>query len=216
MKFEDATTVENVCWSMRQVEFGRSANRDKIDRLASGFPPYSPAEAEANGIEINSNDLSLTRLAHDACSQLFTGVNKPGNAFTVRTDMGPIHKRADRGAVVTKEINRFIKRSMEYYELSRSEIAQDVLHGTGIGVWNTKQFWCPDPTAIVDVLLPINTLLSFKNLPFFAICREYTAEELYRLTHGPKVDKGWNIPVVMEAIQWAEKETQQLIGNNWN
>lgn len=216
MKFEDAATVENIAWSMRLVEFGRSSNRDKIDQLAAGYPPIPPAEAEANGIEVNSNDLSLARLSHDARAQLYQGFFKPGNAFTARTDMGPIHKRSDRGSVVTKEVNRCIKRSMEYYELSRSEIAQDVLHGTGIGAWNTKQMWCPDPTAIVDVLIPSNTLLTFKNLPFFAICRNYTAEELYRLTHGPKVDSGWNIPVVMEAIRWAEKETQRLMGNTWN
>lgn len=216
MKFDSAASVEEIAWSMRLVEFGRSDNRNRIDKLADGFPPIPPAEAAANGIEVNSNDLSLTRLAHDARSQLYNGFFKPGNCFTARTDMGPIHKRGDRSAIVTKEVNRCIKRSMEYYELSRSEIAQDVLHGIGIGVWNTKQLWCPDPTAIVDVLIPSGTLLTFKNLPFFAICRNYTAEELYRLTHGPKVDSGWNIPVVMEAIAWAEKETQRLMGNTWN
>lgn len=216
MRFQDAATVENIAWSLRLVEFGRSQNRDRIDQLAAGYPPYPADQAEANGTEVNSNDLSLARLSHDARAQLYQGHFKPGNCFTSRTDMGPIHKRADRGSIVTKEINRCIKRSMEYYELSRSEIAQDVLHGIGIGVWNTKQLWCPDPSAIVDVLIPSNTLLTFKNLPFFGICRQYTAEELYRLTHGPKVDKSWNVPVVMEAIQWAEKETQRLMGNTWN
>jgi len=216
MKFEDAATVENISWSLRLVEFERSQNRDRIDQLAAGYPPIPVEEAEANGVEVNSNDLSLARLSHDARAQLYQGFFKPGNAFTARTDMGTQHKRLDRGMIVTKEVNRCIKRSMEYYELSRSEIAQDVLHGIGVGVWNTKQMWCPDPTAIVDVLIPSNTLLTFKNLPFFAICRQYTAEELYRLTHGPKVDKGWNIPAVMEAIQWAEKETQRLMGNTWN
>jgi len=216
MRFEDAATVENIAWAMRLVEFGRSENRNKIDQLAAGYPPYPAAEAEALGIQVNSNDLSLARLAHDARAQLYQGHFKPGNAFTCRTDLGPIHKRTDRGVTVTKEINRILKRSMEYYELQRSKFAQDVLHGKGIGVWNTKQMWCPDPTAIVDVLIPSNTLLTFKNLPFFAICREYTAEELYRLTHGPKVDPGWNVPVVMEAIKWAEKETQRLMGNTWS
>ena len=215
MRFADAATVENIAWQMRLNEFERSANRDKIDQLAAGFPPYSPSEAEANGIEVNSNDLSLTRLAHDARAQLYQGHFKPGNAFTARTDMGPLHRRAERGNVVTKEINRFLKHSIEYYELQRSKFAQDVLHGKGIGVWNTKQMWCPDPTAIVDVLVPSNTLLTFKNLTFLAICREYTAEELYRLTHGPNVDKGWNMDAVMDAIKWAEKETRQLMGNTW-
>ncbi len=216
MKISDAATCENLVWAMRMVEYQRSENRNKIDQLAAGYPPIPIDQAQAENIEVNSNDLSLARLSHDARAQMYQGFFKPGNFFTARTDMGTQHKRAERGVTVTTEINRPIKRSMEYFELSRSEIAQSVLHGIGIGVWNTKQLWCPDPTAIVDVLLPSNTLLTFKNLPFFAVCRQYTAEELYRLTHGPKVDPGWNIPVVMEAIKWAEAESLRLMGNTWN
>ena len=40
-------------------------------------------------------------------------------------------------------------------------------------------------------MIPSNTLLTMKNLPFFAIFRSYTAYELHRLTHGPKVDPAW-------------------------
>jgi hypothetical protein len=105
---------------------------------------------------------------------------------------------------------------MEYYELQRSKFAQNVLHGKGIGVWNGSQLWCPDPTAICDVLIPSGTLLTFKNLPFLGIAREYTAEELYRLTHGPRVDPGWNMPAVDAAIKWAMQETSKLMGNSWS
>jgi hypothetical protein len=215
MQFESAATIESICWQLRTVEYGRSQNRGLIEKLAAGFPPIDPAVAEAENIEVNSNNLALTRLSHEARTQLYQAHTKPGSMFTCRTDLGPVHKRSDRGAVVTKEINRILKRSMEYFELSRSEIAQDILHGIGIGVWNSRDMWCGDPTAISDVLIPSGTLLTFKNLPFFGICREYTPEELYRLTHGPKVDKRWNIPVVMKAIAWAEKETSRLMGNTW-
>ncbi len=213
MKFANASTVESVVWQMRLSEYRRGQNRARIDRLADGWPPYP--EGDPNRA-VNSNDLSLARLAHNARAQLYQGHFKPGNAFTCRTDMGPQHKRADRGAVVTKEINAPLKRSMEYYELQRSKFAQDILHGIGIGVWNSSQLWCPDPTAICDVLIPTGTLLTFKNLPFLGICREYTAEELYRLTHGPMVDPGWNMPVVDAAIKWATQETAKLMGNSWS
>ncbi len=215
MKFESAATIESVMWQLRQIEFGRAQNRAKIDKLAAGWPPIDPAVAAAENIEVNSNDLALTRLSHEARIQLYQAHFKGGSMFTCRTDMGPVHKRSERGTIVTNEVNRIIKRSMEYYELSRNEIAQDVLHGVGIGAWNSKEMWCPDPTAITDVLIPTGTLLTFKNLPFFGICRNYTPEELYRLTHGPRVDKRWNIPVVMKAIKWAEQETARLMGNTW-
>lgn len=215
MRFENAATIESICWQLRMVEYGRAQNRAQIDKLAAGWPPIDPAVAAAENIEVNSNDLALTRLSHEARIQLYQAHFKSGSMFTARTDMGPVHKRSERGVVVTNEVNRPIKQSMEYFELSRSEIAQDVLHGIGIGAWNSKGMWCPDPTAITDVLIPTGTLLTFKNLPFFAICRNYTPEELYRLTHGPRVDKRWNIPVVMKAISWAEQETSRLMGNTW-
>ncbi len=198
---------------MRLAEYKRGQNRARIDKLVDGWPPYPEGDPNRT---VNSNDLSLTRLAHDARSQLYQGFFKPGNAFTARTDMGTQHKRSDRGAIVTKEINRPIKRSMEYFELQRSKIAQDVLHGIGIGAWNSSQLWCADPTAICDVLIPSGVLLTFKNLPFLGICREYTAEELYRLTHGPVVDPGWNMEAVDAAIKWAMQETSKLMGNSWS
>ncbi len=197
---------------MRLSEWRRGKNRAKIDELADGWPPYPSNEDRA----VNTNDLSLARLAHDARSTLYQGHFKPGHAFTARTDMGPMHKRGDRSAIVTREVNRPLKQSMEYYELQRSKFAQDVLHGIGIGVWNSTQLWCPDPTAICDVLIPSGTLLTFKNLPFVAIAREYTAEELYRLTHGPKVDPGWNLPAVDAAVKWSMEETSRLMGNSWS
>jgi hypothetical protein len=212
VKFANASTVESVVWQMRLAEYRRGQNRARIDQLADGWPPYPEGDPNRS---VNSNDLSLTRIAHNARAQLYQGHFKPGNAFTARTDMGVQHKRADRGAIVTKEINAPLKRSMEYYELQRSKFAQDILHGVGIGVWNSSQLWCPDPTAICDVLIPSGTLLTFKNLPFLGICREYTAEELYRLTHGPMVDPGWNMEVVDAAIKWAMQETSKLMGNSW-
>lgn len=130
--------------------------------------------------------------------------------------MGPVHKRHERSAIVTKEINRPLKRSLPYFETMRSKLALDVLHGIGPSCWDGRETWCPDPLGMGDVLVPTGTLLTFKNLPFVAIYREFTAEELYRLTHGPKVDPAWNMPVVDEAIRWAEEETRRLMGTTWS
>lgn len=215
MTFNSARVVEEVVWAMRLTEWERGRNRALIDNLANGFPPYSPAEAAANNIEVNSNDLSLTRLAHEARQQLYQGFNKPGNFFTARTDMGPVHRRSERGNVVTREVNRLMKRSLPYYETMRSKMALDILHGIGPSCWDGQQRWCPDPLGVGDVFLPSGTLLTFKNLPFIGFYRPYTANELNRLTSGPNVDKGWNLPVVKKAIEWAEKTTAQLMGNQW-
>ena len=68
------------------------------------------------------------------------------------------------------------------------------------------------PVEVGDILIPSGTLLTFTNLPFFAVYRAYTAAELHRLTRGPKRDPGWNMPVVEKAIKWAEEETSIITG----
>jgi hypothetical protein len=215
MNFETASVMEQVVWGMKLADYPRAQNRARINGLFNGNPPYTEDEEKANNIAINVNSLEGTKLAHDARNQFSNAFTKPGNFFTCRTDMGPQHKRSERGAIVTRNINRIMKRSLAYYECQRSKFAMNVLHGIGPSGWDNCQIWCPDPIGIEDVLVPSNTLLTMKNLPFFAIFRSYTAEELYRKTHGALVDPGWQMPVVEEALKWADDQARTLMGSTW-
>lgn len=215
MKFDDATEVEMLCYQMRMADWPRSLNRKRIDDLFNGMPPYSDEEVQENRININVNDLSSTRISHDARSQLYGAFLKPGKYFKLTTDAGPIHKRSSRSAVVTREMNRPMRRSLDYYECFRSKFATDVLHGTGIGAFEKPDEWCPSPIGIEDVMIPANTLLTMKNLPFFAVYRSLTAPELIKLTKREKVDPGWNMPLIKLALDWIDRETMALMGSNW-
>ena len=215
MNFKSAEAVEQTVWQMRLADWPRGQNRARINDLANGAPPYTDDEQSRNNIEINVNDLSLTRLAHDARQQLYNGFMKPGKFFTARTDTGPKHKRLEYGTIVTNEINRTLKRSLPYYECMRSKFALSVLHGIGPSMWEDRESWCPEPLGIEDVLVPSNTRLSFKNLPFFAIFRAYTPEELDRMTRGPNRDPGWQMDIVQAALKWAAQQTANLTGTTW-
>src|SRR5438046_169045 len=129
MRFTDARALEQVVYTMRLSEYPRSLNRARVNSLANGTPPYDADEVRRNHIAINVNNLSLTRLAHDARSQLYQAFEKPGAYFTARTDFGPKHKRQERGVIVSREINRLMKRSLPYLECMRSKFALQVLHG---------------------------------------------------------------------------------------
>ena len=215
MKFKTASVVEQLTWQMRLSDYPRSLNRARINDLMNGSPPYTADEERENNIAVNVNFLEGTKLAHDARSQFSNAFQKPGQFFTCRTDMGVQHKRQERGAIVTREINRIMKRSPIYFEVLRSKFAQLILHGIGPSAWETRQHWCPDPIGIEDVMIPSRTLLTMKHLPFFAIFRSYTAEQLYRLTHGPKVDKAWQMENVNSVLKWADAETAKLSGATW-
>lgn len=215
MKFDTATEVEQITYQMRLSDFPRGLNRARINELFNGFPPYSHEETEANNIAINVNFLEAPRVAHDARSQFYSAFLKPGNYFKSTTDMGPVNKRAARSAAFTRRMQRIMKKSLCYFETFRSKFALNVLHGIGPAAWPDRECWCPDPIAIEDVLIPANTLLTMKNLPFFSVYRSYTAPELIRLTRGPKRDKGWNMKLVNKCLEWIDKETLALMGSNW-
>jgi hypothetical protein len=183
--------------------------------LINGLPPYTPDEVRDNGISINVNFLEGTKLAHDARRQFYNAFLKPGRFFSARTDYGPKHKRQDFSAIVSREVNRIMKRSPIYFETFRSKFALNVLHGIGPAAWDDRDCWCPDALGIEDVLVPSNTLLTLKNLPFFAIYRSYTAHQLSRLIHGPKVDSGWRVSNCEKAIEWVDQEAQTLMGTQW-
>jgi hypothetical protein len=216
MKFNDPREVDQVTYEMRLADYPRGLNRARINELLNGWPPYSEQEVQENQIEINVNSLEGTRIAHDGRSQFYQAFLKPGNYFKATTDSGPVHKRQKYNTAFTKLVNRPMKLSLDYFECMRSRFALDVAHGIGPAAWPNGDAWCPDAVGIEDMLIPANTLLTMKNLPFFAVYRSYTAPELIRLTKlTSKADPAWNMKLVDACLEWIDRETQALMGNNW-
>lgn len=215
MNFDDSRQLDSICWQLRESDYPRSLNRAQIQKLFDGWPPYTEQEVAENGIEVNMNELSGPVAAHDARSQFYNGYLKPGNFFTLTTDAGRKDKRADYGKIVTRAINRPMKRSLRYTECFRSKIALNVLHGISPSGWRDADTWCPHPYGVDDVMVPANTLLTLDNLPFTAIYRSLSAPELIKLTRGPKRDPGWNMDLVDACIEWVDENTKNLMGTNW-
>jgi len=215
MKFNSASEVDQICYQFKLADWPRSRNRARINELFNGSPPYTDEEVSNNNININVNDLSGTRLAHDARSQFYSAFLKPGNYFTLTTDTGPKHKRRDYNSIVTKEMNRLMKRSIPYFECFRSKFATDVLHGIAPAIFRDGDRWCPEPVGVDDVMVPANTILTMYNLPFFAVYRPFTAMELIKMTRGPVVDKAWNKPLVDACLEWIDSQTLTLSGDRW-
>lgn len=216
MKFSDARTVEMLCYQLKEADFYRGLNRARINDLFNGSPPYSAQEVQENDLKINVNDLEATRGGHHARSQYYTAFLKQDRFFSVRTDTGPRHKRTGYNLIVTNAVAKVMKRSLPYFECLRSKFALDVLHGIGPSAWEDREKAFPEPLGIEDVLIPSDTRLTMKNLPFFALYRSYTAPELIRLTTGPRVDPAWNMEVVNACLRWVDEQTANLLGSNWS
>lgn len=215
MEFKHASDVSAICWDLRTADYTRGRNRALINQLFNGAPPYSEEEVEQNEINVNVNFLEATRLGHDARSQMSNAFQKPGLFFNVKTDAGPKHSREKYNQIATTEVNRIMKRSLPYFECKRSKHASLILHGIGPAVWENSDEWCPTPVGPEDLLIPSNTFLTFKGLPFFAFLKSFTAPQLIKMTRGNRVDKGWNIPLVEQALRYIDKESMALVGSNF-
>jgi hypothetical protein len=213
MNFKTAEQVESVCYDMKLADYTRGKNRARINNLFNGVKPFENDEENP----INVNFLGGTVIAHDARAQFNSAFLKPGKYFSASVDSGPTHKRSIWSAVVTKEMNRIMGRSMVYYETFRSKFAMDVLHGIGPAAWRNKDCWLPNAVGVEDVGIPANTLLTMENLPFFYIYRSYTVPELIKLTRNRDVAKkaGWNLALVDQCVEWVDRETIALMGTNW-
>lgn len=216
-RFSSPAKITNMVWDMRNADLPRSSNRALVDELFNGNPPYSTAEVNRNRINNNVNFLESTQIAHNARRQYSNAFLKPGNFFTVRLDSGPIHKRTEWGEIITEQINHQMKRgpsALHYRETLRNVFAQVVMHGIGPAEWSNKYSWVPDMHMLSDIQIPSRTLLTMENLSYFSIFRRYTAEQLWKMTHGPKVDKAWQMPVVEQCLKWAAKQYGQTRTNN--
>lgn len=193
---------------MRLADLPRGSNRELINQLFNGDPPFNESEAEENNIQINRNDLTGVNLLTQGRRQWTQAFMKPGDAFSVGYDSGPVIKRGEWGHSVTKNANRVLKKARPYVEQSRACGGSMLLHGIGPSVWQTRKGVVCRPIDIASVLIPSETTIDFDNLSYFALFREWTPAQLYKLTHGPKKDPGWDMEVVDS--QW-EYIRQQVI-----
>lgn len=215
MDFNSPEQVESIAYDLKLGDWPRAQNRALVNELADGKPPYSSEEAKENNIKVNVSDLEHTRSLQHGRAQFYSAFLKPAHYFVAKNDSGPKHKRQEWNTIVTAKAAKIMKRSLAYFESMRSRFALDVLHGIGPSAWEDRDKWCPDPIGIEDVLIPADTLLTMKNLPFFFIYRSMTAPELIKQTTGPRVDPGWNLELVQSCLEWIDSQMLQMRNNNW-
>jgi len=210
MRFDNASKVEECVWNMRLADLPRDENRTIINQLFNGDPPLDEALAEENNVEINRNDLEGPILMSNARRQWNQAMLGAENFFTVTLDSGPPAKRREWGHIITREINRRLKKTRRQLEEKRATGGTTLLHGRGASTWNTRRSVIPVPLGMPSVLIPSETDLDFENLAYFSIFREWTPSQLYTMTHGPKVDPGWDMELVMSQLRYvAEQVTKQ-------
>lgn len=211
MRFDSASSVEEVVWDMRISEEPRAADRATLLKLFNGNPPFDEATADENNIQVNRNDLEGVNILSQARHQWNNAFLKPFNFFTAKPEFGPGHKRQEWSHIFTRHANRLLKRNPNMRGLLRSLGANVVLYGVGPCMWKDRRGIVPKAVPVGSLMIPSETEIDDFNddLQYFAIFREWTASKLYEMTHGPKVDSGWNMPLVKIQMDYIRDELRK-------
>lgn len=211
MRFDTAALVEEVLWDMRIAEEPRAADRALILRQFNGAPPFDEATAEDNNIQINVNDLEGTNVLAKARRQWNNAFLKPANFFIARTDSGPAHKRSEWSQIATRNANRLLKRSRKMVGQIRATGANTLLYGIAPVMWKDRRSVIPGPVPVGSLLIPSETEIDDfdESLQYFAVFREWTPTQLWEMTHGPRVDPGWNMPLVKAQLEYVADELRK-------
>ena len=194
---------------MRLVDLPRGSNRAILDKTYNGEPPQSREEAEESQNQVNRNFLQGTNTLTQARSQWNNAMMGQAKYFGVTLDSGPVYKRQENSNIITTGINLQLKRCRSQMEHTRAEGAQVILHGIAPSGFRDRRYPIPKTIPISSLMIPSETGIDFENLEYFAVFREYTPSMLWSLTHGPKVDPGWNMEAVRNAWQYARDIVQK-------
>lgn len=205
MKFDDVGQVEEIVWYLRLVDLPRGENRAILDRLYNGDPPETREEAEIAQNQVNRNFLHGTNRLIQSRSQWNNAFLGQATYYGVTLDSGAPFKRQEWSHSITTNINRQLKRARPMMEQVRAEGAQTILHGIAPSGFKDRRFPIPKTIPISSLMIPSETEIDFENLEYYAVFREYTPSQLWELTHGPKVDPGWNMAAVEAAWKYARE-----------
>ena len=150
----DPRKVQAICRQIIDTGRPRNENYALINNLYNGASPWTPDEARADHQHTNVNWLEGTEKLHEARSQARNALKSTENYFTVKLDTGPVHYRRSWETIITKKINRFLKRSRAYGDVIDASINQMVLHGIGPSNWLDRSAWCPKARNISEMLIP--------------------------------------------------------------
>lgn len=208
-KFDNRTHLEQLVWDLRLADLPRDENRDILNRLYNGEPPFAEETAEENNVLVNRNDLTGVNMLTQARRQWTQAFLKPGNHFTITYDTGPKTKRREWGHTVTKHANAVLKSSRKYIEQARACGGSMLLHGIGPSIWKDRRSVVCQPIPIGSVMIPSETEIDFDNLPYISFFREWTPHQFARMVAGPNADPGWNKALAQSQWDYVRDQIQK-------
>ena len=213
MTFKDAQSVADTINAGEEVEIIRAQNRVVVTNLGNGKKPLSEAEATAAGMYVNCNWGEGPVLFSQALRQFTNAFQRSARYFKLTIPNAPREKKQEWELEIGGFINRVMKRSLEYFYVIQEQNASVVSHGVGPEFWEDDEKWLPKFIPMRDLRVPTDTLVSFRNLEWFAVRTRYTEGELASKVWADE-SRNWNKPVVAKILD-AYHDRNYEVGTSW-
>lgn len=206
---------------MQAPERVRAGNRAKIDNLAQGQLPMTPAQQRENQSSVNVNWGELGKVLREATGQVNNSLLHKGNYADYKLLKGKVEKRDEWSAVVTEDVNRIKTRGktgMENFFRLKNRNGSLVLHGIGVLLWSNAFDVFPRFIPLEDLLVPTGSLQGFSNWTNFACNLYLTPSELVRMTHTDSKaaeESGWNLKAVRKVLDVYGKLNANTENYHW-
>ncbi len=210
----DFSTPNDVLKIVQTLEdAGRLRSRDRalIHSQFDGSPPYTPKEVDEHQMQFNVNKLGGFKIALDANMQVNGALMNKDRFFKARCIHGKVEEREKFSQLFTTNIHKPLKRGKsgkKHLYLMMNRDTSLVMEGIGAMVWMTPDKWMPKFISLDDLLIPTDTTLDLSDeLCHFGVNSYLTPWQLYKLTHGDSVIKGWNMEFVRQILTSIPKAT---------
>lgn len=204
-RIKDAKSLHQVYSRMRKADEGSAINRQKVQRMFDGEPPYDEHQLEMTNQSDRANlDFGVAAgLMEKSMSAYIDMVNATEVLISGKTLYGDISMRQEWVDIIFREITTMI-RSWRGFNYRFLRLCHHFI-GDGIGVAYREHpvDWRFRVSSLDGFYLPRQSEASEDEIEIACCVRSYTCGQLYEfIQHGPEVAKnlGWNYEAVKKAI----------------
>jgi hypothetical protein len=179
-------------------------DRQKIQAMLDGEPPYSAKQLKAlgQGYRANLNFGESSAALETALSAYSDLVNSVDRLVTVKTSEGDPAQRIEWESIISEEFHRTVTDWDEFFYKQQMLAHQFVSQGVGVVYFEDNRNWKWNVCGLKDFKVPRGTPACDTKVEIATIERHYLVGELYQFIENPKIaaELGWNVEETRKAI----------------
>lgn len=203
-RIKDAKSAHAIYTSIRNADDASSIDRQKIQSMLDGEPPYSPQQLKSlgQGYRANLNFGESAAALETALSAYSDLVNSVDRLASVKTSEGDPAQRVEWESIIAEEFHRTITDWDEFFYKQQMLSHQFVSQGVGVAYFEDNRSWKWSVCGLKDFKVPRGTPACDTKVEVATIERHYLVGELYQFIENPKIatELGWNVEETRRAI----------------